>query len=124
MYAAVIEYPIKNDFYPIFMTGFNQFLKCFLCSERRINLQIIRCSIFVIKIPFEYGIQIQAFHSKRIQVFQIFQNSGEIASHIILSVRGCSPFLTARRIIRRIPISKAFRENLIINNSFCPFRNF
>ena len=68
MNTNVIENAIKNDLDSVPMSYINQRNQILFCSKQRINLEVIRGGIFVIKIRKEYRIQVNAFNAQIPQV--------------------------------------------------------
>ena len=101
----------------------NKCMQFFFCSELRIDFIVIDRIIFVIRTSFKNRCQVKASNSQIRKVRKLFDDSGNIATHIVFTSGGAPPSngLLGRQCI--IAITKAFRENLIINLRCGPFRS-
>ena len=108
------------------MCFFHQSFKQFLIPKLLINFHIIFCIIFMIRKSLKNRGKVNTIHTEFSQMFQMINHPLQISPIKILTVRNILwiPSFCSLRIIARIPIGKTFRENLIPNRFFDPFRCF
>ncbi len=108
------------------MCFFHQSFKQFLIPKLLINFHIIFCIIFMIRKSLENRGKVNTIHTKFSQMFQMINHPLQISPIKILTVGNILgiPSFRSFRVIACIAIGKAFRENLIPNCFFDPFRCF
>ena len=122
MHSRMVKYAVQHNPDSVTVTRIHKFSECLFGSKLGIYLKVICGCILMIKVCLKYRIQVDALYSQFLQIRNLLNDSLQVSTHMMFSVRQSSPWFTSFRIISTIAITKSLRKYLIIDHSFCPLR--
>lgn len=122
MHAGMIEHSIQQNPDSPAMRLLHQRRQLILRPEIRINGEIIRRGILMIKVGGEDRGQVQALRAQLLQIRELLPDPRQIAAQIIFTGRPGVPAVQGMPVRMQAASTETFWENLVIDQSTGPFR--
>ena len=93
-----------------------------LRPEIRVDGEIIRRGVLMVKVGGEDRGQVQALRAQLLQIRELLPNPRQIAAQIISPGRPGVPAVQGMPVRMQAASTETFRENLVVDQPACPFR--